>query len=208
MALEATTRRIKIPHTIRTDEGPLPFDPPSVYVYDIDTTNQVTVYAGPNEAATLTQPLGTDKDGQVHGWVESGRYDVKVGGAAARTWEAYGVGAEVQYVGGEGGPAFTNGYRSIGKYPDDPTFKVRIERDHSGFVRAFGVLDVRHVTTNTVAFTLPTGWRPSGDTLRVAITETGASQPIRIYSNGNVENYALGSTYNWINLGGIVWRYK
>lgn len=51
-----------------------------VYVYDIDTVSEATVYQDDSSGTTLSQPLSTDSNGIVPGWVEEGAYDISVGG--------------------------------------------------------------------------------------------------------------------------------
>lgn len=78
----------------------------TVYVYDRDTEDEVTVYAAGSGGTTLAQPLTTDVAGRIEGWVGEGEYDLFCT-KAGRSWTQPFTTPRTGPIGIPGAPGYT-----------------------------------------------------------------------------------------------------
>lgn len=187
-----TPPRIEIPHVARRANGQAASGA-QVYVYARGTTTQRTVYSGSTGAGTLAQPLTTDANGRIEGWVDPGRHDVVVtvdGATYTQPWDARAGALEDWII-----PAFLGTWTNVG----GGFGPLRYRKTDDGLVVVQGL--VESGTVGTGIFTLPAGYRPTSRLVFPVISNNAIGR-IDIETNGNVAAFAGSAT--WFALNGII----
>jgi hypothetical protein len=96
-------------------------------------------------------------------------------------------------------PTLLNGWEN---YVGNPYANVAYKRLASGLVILQGLPN--NGSAGTTIFTVPAGFRPSGNLIFAALSNNNSIGRITVYDYGEVHCHALG-TATWISLPGITW---
>ena len=188
--------RVEIPHVVRRANGQAAAGA-SVYVYARGTTTQRTVYSAATGGGTIAQPLTTDANGRIEGWVDPGQHDIysTVDGAAyTQPWDASAGALEAWIT-----PTFTGTWANFGS----GTMDAKYRKTSEGLVIVEGTIKLG--TLGTSAFTLPAGYRPAALLAFATLANNNVLGRVEIATGGTVTPIATaGATNAWYTLNGIV----